>query len=343
MSLHDIACAAGISKTTVSDALQNRHGVSKATRERILRIAQRLGYVPDARIASVMASVRDAKSKDLLPIAWVNTTVEMDSWHKYKFMSPYLAGARERATQLGYYLEELWLQEPGMNMARMSRIIDQRGIEGVILTPPVRHFRLNWDHLAGVSFGGDMLVPSLHRVMGDTFYHLLLALKMVKRCGYRRIGVCLSEYMDRSSSRSIRAAAHYFQTMTPKLDKIPPLFYPGENEMHWPLSKKQIAVWLSRYKPDVIACHSNRIVACVEEAGYRVPEDVGVVHLATDDDVSDWAGIFSNRREIGATTVELIVSLMHSRQFGIPKVAKNTAIRGSWHPGRTLLIPKPDH
>jgi LacI family transcriptional regulator len=100
--------------------------------------------------------------------------------------------------------------------------------------------------------------------------------------------------------------------------------------------------WLSRCKPDVVVCQSNRLVACVEAAGFRVPMDVGVVHLATDDDVSDWAGVCSNRRETGAIAAELVVSFMRSRQFGVPRIARDTIIRGSWHPGRTLLIPKPE-
>ncbi|MDD5263096.1 MAG: LacI family DNA-binding transcriptional regulator [Methylacidiphilales bacterium] len=341
-SLGDVAKAAGISTVAACYALRNQPGVSKATRERVRRIAKQLGYAPDARIASWMATMREAKSKDLLPIAWLNTTREKDAWQRFKFMAPYLEGARERAMQLGYRLEELWLQEHGMTVARMNCILHQRGIEGVIVTYPARHLRLNWDHLASISLGGDMLAPRLHWVTSDAYYNLLLALKMAKRHGYRRIGVCLTEYFDRGSARSTRAAAHYFHTTAPKLEKVPPLFYPGENEVHWPVSKKQIAAWLSRYKPDVIICHSNYIVPCVEEIGYRVPEDVGVVHLATDDDVSDWAGITSNRRQIGATAAELVVSFMLSRQFGVPKIAMSTLIRGSWHPGLTLLIPKPD-
>jgi LacI family transcriptional regulator len=52
VSIRDIAHAAGASKSTVGRALQNHPAINKATRERILRVAKRLGYVPDARIAS---------------------------------------------------------------------------------------------------------------------------------------------------------------------------------------------------------------------------------------------------------------------------------------------------
>ena len=340
VSIRDIARASGNSPSHVSYALQNRPSVKKATRDRILRIARRLGYVPDARLASWMSSVREAKAKDLLPIAWLNTNEEKDAWRKYKFMSPCIEGAQERALQLGYRLDELWLHEPGMSMARINRILYQRGIEGVIVTPPAKHIRFDWNHLAGVSIGGDLFAPRLHRVDADIFYNLLLALKMVKRFGYRRIGVCLSESFDRYSHHSSRAAARYFQETTPRVARVPALFYASDDEPHRLAAQKQIAAWLARHRPDVIICHNNQMLAWVKEAGYRVPKDIGIVHLATDDDVSDWAGISSNRREEGALAVELIVSLMQSRQFGVPKVDRNTSIRGTWHPGRTLLIPR---
>jgi len=84
-SLGDVARVAKISKVAASFALKNRPGVSKATRERVLRIARQLGYAPDARAAVLMASVRGAKTKELLPIAWLNTDREKDAWQKYKF------------------------------------------------------------------------------------------------------------------------------------------------------------------------------------------------------------------------------------------------------------------
>ncbi len=338
MSIRDIARAAGVSIGTVSFAFQNRPGTNKETRKRILRTAKRLGYVPDARMASVMAGVRAATSKDLLPIAWLNTDHEEDAWRKYKFYSPYLEAARVRALQLGWRLDELWLHEPGMSVARINRILYQRGIEGVIVTPPTKHLHLDWDRLAGISLGGDLLAPRLHQVMADGIYNFLFSLKMLKRHGYRRIGICFADYFRGRVDLAYPATRTIYST-PPKPGKVPTLFYASAKHGDCSIAKKQIAAWLSRHKPDVIVCYSNQIVAWVEEAGYRVPGDIGVVHLATDDDVIDWAGITSNKREMGVIAAELVVALVNNRQFGVPEIARDTLIRGSWHPGRTLLLP----
>jgi len=332
-SLGDIARAAGISTASVCYALQNQPGVSKETRARVLRIAKRLGYAPDARIASWMQKIREAKSKDLLPIAWLNSTPEKNSWNKIAYLTPYLEGARARALELGYRIEEIWAREPGMTMRGISQILYQRGIEGVIVSQPARHIRLDWTHLAGISIDGSLLAPGLHRVMSDHAFNLLLALKSLKRLRHRRIGICLSEQVDRFSHHACRSTACYFHATTPKLYQVPPLLYSGTPPMH----KKQITGWFQRHRPDVVVGLDSRLVKWLRDTGCRIPEEVGVVHLSLDDDVSDWAGIYSDKREIGATATEWIITLLQNRRFGLPKKAMNMLVRGSWRSGRTLL------
>lgn len=339
VSLGDIAREAGISRVAVYYALQNSSGVSSATRDKVLAIAKRLGYFPDARINILMANVRNSKSKDFLPIMWLNTIEKTETWEKAKYLSPYLEGARERARQLGYRIDEMWLYERGMTPTRLSNILYKRGIEGVIITYPARHVHLDCSHFAGVALEGSLLAPRLHRVTKDPHYNLLLAIKMLKRHGYKRIGICLENDYDIYSAHSVRAAAAYFHATTPQKCQVPPLFYTSRNEKDQTFVRTLLGKWLLQYKPEVVIGHSLNLVEWVEAAGFRVPEEVGVVHLATDDDAADWAGVCSNRRQVGAFTVDLVVSLIRNRQFGVPEMAVDTLIRGSWHFGRTLLIP----
>jgi LacI family transcriptional regulator len=336
ISLTDVAKAAAVSKGAASLALHNRPGVSPATRERVLCAAKRLGYIPDARISSWMARVRDTNSKDLVPICWLNTSTEQDAWQKYKFLTPYLEAARERGLQLGYSLEEMWLFQPGMTMRRAAQILYQRGIEGVIVTQYVKHFRLEWEHLAAISIEGGIMAPRLHRVAVDFPFNFRLASKMVRRLGYQRVGVCLEIKIDRDWNRAVSAAIRDSNLTIPPSDHVAPLFY-GVKGVEWQTAKAQVGPWLKRYKPEVILGHADWLVDCVEAAGFRVPEDIGVVHMATDDDVSDWAGVFSNKRAVGATAVDFAISCIRNRQFGIPETALNTLICGTWHPGRTLI------
>ena len=339
-SLGDVARAAKVSAAAACYALNNRPGVSKATRERVLRIARQLDYAPDARSAVLMASVRGAKSKDLLPIAWLNTTRERDSWQKYKYLSPYLEGARERSHELGYRIEEIWTQQPGMTMRRVSQILYQRGIDGVIVTYPASHLHLRWDHLACVGLGGALLAPRLHRVLTDSSFNLLLALKSLRRQGYRRIGICFENEVDRFSHHLLRSTAHHFVITSPVAYQVPPLFYTGRTPPELILAGKQVAVWLRRYRPEVVVGSTSHLLPWIRATGARVPQDVGIVHLSKDDDVSDWAGIHSHKREHGRTVAGWVIALLQNNEYGVPKLGLDTLVRGIWCGGRTLLSPR---
>jgi LacI family transcriptional regulator len=341
ITLGDVARAAGVSKSAASFALQNRAGVSKATRARILRLARKLNYTPDARVSAMMSTISTAGSKDLVPIAWLNANSEEDAWSKYKFLSPYLQGAQECAQRLGYRIDEIWANGPEISMRRIAQVLYQTGIEGVIITHPCRRFRLNWDFLASISLEGTMLSPLINSVTADYYSNLLLALKVLRRFGYRRIGICLDEAVDRCAAHTCDAATQYFQSHLPKAEIIPALYYKWGSLANQKLGKAQAIAWMKRHRPDVVVGLSNQLLDWVKTAGFHVPGEMGVVHLATDDDVSDWAGVCSHRRQIGSAAVELLVSLMRSRRFGIPELPLNTLVRGEWHPGRTLLLPKP--
>lgn len=57
LTLKDVSIASGVSEMTVSRVLRNRGDVSKTTREKVLRAAKSLGYVPN-KIAGALASSR---------------------------------------------------------------------------------------------------------------------------------------------------------------------------------------------------------------------------------------------------------------------------------------------
>jgi hypothetical protein len=48
------------------------------------------------------------------------------------------------------------------------------------------------------------------------------------------------------------------------------------------------------------------------------------------------AGIYQNSLEIGRAAVQLLISLIHLNQLGIPEVCREVLIEGRWQDGRTL-------
>ena len=63
LTLHDVACEAGVSTATVDRVLNNRSGVRGRTREIVVDTARRLGY-----ISEVASNAPDATSDSGAPI-----------------------------------------------------------------------------------------------------------------------------------------------------------------------------------------------------------------------------------------------------------------------------------
>lgn len=335
-SLSDIAARAGVSRMTVSLALRNSPRILPETTRRIQKLARQLGYAPDPRMSAMMAQVRDVKKKEFQPLAWINANANQNAFSAYQWLSPYMEGARERCLELGYKIDEFWLREEGMTEKRLSSIISHRGIRGVIVTPTlpsITHLRLDWRQFASVSFENAILLPRLHRVVPDYYYNIMLTLKMLRRLGYRRVGLCVQQLEARRSHHSYQAALRVFHASIPRAEWTNPLVFR-------PFDLGEFKLWLEAQRPDVIIGHHSRMIEWLAECRLRVPEDVGVAHLSLEDDCVDWAGIWQHKRRIGAQAVEQVVSMIQNNRFGLPDLAYETLVPGEWRHGKTLRRPR---
>ena len=76
VGIDDVARAAGVGRATVSRALSGRGSISRSTRERVLSVAQELGYVVSSN-ASGLASGRSRAVGVIVPMLnrWFYTSV----------------------------------------------------------------------------------------------------------------------------------------------------------------------------------------------------------------------------------------------------------------------------
>lgn len=364
VGLSQIVKATGFSRTTVFKALRSLPKVGKETADFIRKTARELGYTPDARMIPIMAGVRASKTRELLPLAWLNNTKEERQWRDSKALTPYLEGALRQCHSMGYTLDELWLNAPGMTARRMSKILYHRGIRGIVLPPGGRgdfgtlHLNFDWRQFCWVSMEGALLAPRIHKVVPAHHYNLMLALKRLRRCGYRRIGLFLMRMQERRSQHHYLAALKYFQSGIPREECVSPHIHKGALVPGWPGTlayeewlaserkkpnggahakpREVLGKWIKRERPDVIVGLHSELIYWLTGLGLRVPEDIGVAHLALDDDCADWAGIWENKRYIGAQAVRELVAMIHTNQPGIPDVAHETLIRGTWRLGWTV-------
>src|SRR5690606_20429472 len=121
-AIKDVARLAGVAVGTVSNVLNDRPTVSPETRERVLEVIRRIGYVPNA-------TARRLRSGEVTTIG----AVVLDLANP--FFTEIARGIEDRLAQDGYVL---MLASSDENLDRERRYLDlllQQGVRGVLVTP----------------------------------------------------------------------------------------------------------------------------------------------------------------------------------------------------------------
>src|SRR5829696_8798881 len=115
VTFRQIAKASGLAVATVSYALRNDPKIPAVTIARVQATAEKMGYRPNPRVAALMAHIRRAR-----PVS----TGERIAFIWLARPEPYLRmheGAKLRAQQLGYELEDFTLSHRSLQPARLER------------------------------------------------------------------------------------------------------------------------------------------------------------------------------------------------------------------------------
>ena len=136
ITLEDIAKRCRVSKVTVSLALRDNPRISSSMRLQVQKVAAELGYTPHPMVSALMANLRAArKTKFVCNLAFVTAFPTRDGWKENLSFPRYVEGISSRASELGYGIETHWLGDHANSGAKLSQILINRGIRGIILCP----------------------------------------------------------------------------------------------------------------------------------------------------------------------------------------------------------------
>jgi LacI family transcriptional regulator len=338
VTLSDLAAASGFTATTVSLALRNHPRISEATSAKIKALADELGYKPDPLLSKLMTHLHSAQKQERHEvIAWL-TGYSQALAREEQFLREVRAGAGERAERYGYRLEDFSLREKGMNATRMSRILYNRGIVGLVVAPlreGLKHLSLDWSPFAASTFGYSLMRPKLHRAAPHQFANMMDLLRQLRHLGYSRPGFLTSEELDKRVGQTWRGAFLAFQHSLPVKERVPSLVLKSP-------SPAPTLKWFSRYKPDVIVSDRHDVRGWLEDAGHRVPRDVGLASPSLSGQTLDqeFSGMDEFPVQIGAATVDLVVAQINRNEQGIPAFPRVMLIEGVWKPGSTVRFDR---
>ena len=335
VTLSDIAHRLNVSHTTVSRALRNDRQISKSLSRQVQQMANQMGYRPDAMLSALASYRRSNKTQPIAAeIAWINFWPEPEQLRDVHEFNLYWQGAVTEAERAGYRLEEFYLNND-TPARRLERVLLTRNVRGILI-PPTRHDvvpdwgSFQWENFCIVRFGQTLHPPKAHQVTADQFYDGVLAYEKIRDKGYLRIGLVTTGM----GGKRLRFLAGYMSAQAQDVAsrRLRPLMFA---ETPGPESLSKLVVWLKAAKPDAILTDQSRLPDLLALAGYRVPTDVALATTSVVDGYAD-AGIYQNSDEIGRAAVQLLISLIHHNQRGIPDVRREILVEGEWVDGRSL-------
>lgn len=308
---------------TVSLALRNHNSITVETRERVQKIAAECGYLPDPLVGKLMQQLRAGRQRRA-PISMC-ALVSTPRKKTMTYEDYIVQGAQKTAEQLGYFFEKLELSESRREPLRLRRLLRNRGVEGILLTPmwPAVDISalLDWSDFSVVSTSVSVLGPLAHMVLPDQFGNALELCHRLNLKGYRRLGLVTSRDHDSRTGHRVAAAVQW-QNSANGIHDMPPLV-----TANLPPQPADFKPWMERVRPDVIISDSDGYLAMFCQA---MPElnDFPMATTSVLHTTSRFPGIHENPGQVGTAAVELLSALFQHGERGIPPVPQTTLIRG---------------
>lgn len=332
--MRTIAERAGVSVMTVSRALSNHPEISQKTRDRIHTLATELGYRKNPLVSALMKQRSTGKAPGF------NTTLA--HVHCFPFghtvrrnLLDLREGIRFQAGEIGYDVEEFYINEPGMTPRRLMDIIKSRGIRGVIF----EHFfdkdvELDID-LSGVSSVAIMQTlkrPNINRVVVNEYQAVLTAVDELRKRGYHRCGLILNNRQESMSTMKREAAWLQMNQELADERRTPVLKFDSPSDLD-----TRFDDWFEKCNPHAIITLSHAVPNMILRRGLRLGYDVGFALLGWNESDVGFAGVDPNWHQVGVAAANQVIDQMNRNEFDVPVTPIATMIEGRWVDGVTAV------
>jgi len=336
VTLKDIAKQAGVHYTTVSLALRGHPRIPAKTRDRICKLANKMGYQPDPILSALSAyRTRHLPKRSVHNLAFV---VDAYSETRWKERGPWLAmfeGARSKAEAMSFSLDPFFVGEGGLNSQGLERILEARGVTGILfagLRNAKPKLKLDWKQFSVVQIDDSVRIPRFHTVTHHLNHASRKAVETVLKKGYRRLGLILAKDNEKRLDYHLLSGYLTSRTLHPKMADIPPLIDSLEG------IEKGLASWMKEHQVEVVMSDYNYwLMEALTEKGFKIPEQVQFVSLDRQAAFEDMAGTNLNHRQVAERAVEMLVGHIQAFIRGVPERPGITMMDPDWVEGSTLV------
>lgn len=340
-SLQTVAEASGVSCSTVSRALRDNPIVRLSVRRKVQKIAKEIGYRHDPKLTELMIHMRRGRTREVSEMLAV---VISGSRKEYLQMGkgalgPMLDGLERKLKSQGFGLEVFHLADYDFDPKRLSRILWNRGIRGVVidtLRPEDARLALDWHRFSAATTSFSLAKPLLHRVCHYHLHGMRMACRKLWDLGYRRIGLAMDFRNDVVADHSY-LSGYYFESIQRTGQLRAPFLHRG-------LKQEPLGKWLKETRPDAVLIPGLGLdyLEMFERLGRGIPGDLGVATLNLRGKDSPLAGIIQRRDVVGETVANLVAEMVFRNETGIPAKPITHQVEGEWKAGATVRkIPRP--
>ncbi len=268
-TIADIANELGVSKTTVSRALNNKSDILPETRERILETVKKYNYQPSAMAKGM--SIRK------------NNTIGVFIPHDidYVFMNPFyeeiIRGIFKEADTLGYYILLLYCRSDNY-----LDVIYQNRVDGLLVISPGLNHRDIIDKIeeTGIPYVLTSRMPgvtNVPHVCVDNYKGALIATEHLIDLGHKKICFINGPDILSSSADRLRGYMDALKKNGIRIDQS--LITEGANNIDsgYLITKKLVKT----VKPTAFFVAGDfmafGVMNAIQEMGLKIPEDISVV------------------------------------------------------------------
>ncbi|MEI7424225.1 MAG: LacI family DNA-binding transcriptional regulator [Prolixibacteraceae bacterium] len=275
-TIHDIARELKISASTVSRALQNNPRISLKTREKILSLAETMGYRPN----SLASNLRNKKSNT------IGIVVPLINRH---FFASVISGAEEVAFKAGYTVvisqsNDLADKEIAIVHSMFANRVDGLIISIAMDSTTFEHLKMfTRKNIPMVFF--DRAVPEIetNKIVVDDFMGGFRVTQHLIDQGYKRIGHMagpqnLTTYRERKSG--------YMEALSQNgLSFDETLVVTNKLTSEDGTAAIQHLMSLPKPPDAIFCCNDTTALSAMiylRSEGYRIPEDIGIVGFSNE-------------------------------------------------------------
>jgi DNA-binding LacI/PurR family transcriptional regulator len=335
-TLADIAAQAGVHVTTVSLALRDHPSIPPATRARIRGVAKKFGYQRDPLLDALnFHRARRNKQAHAVSSAFVVHAGTTRLFGGNHYQPLVYAGAKAAAEARGHTLDIFVVGQGHLAPARLNTILSARGITGVLLSTfeiDIEQLDLDWNQFCAVKIECLHLTPHLDAISNDQLQVARLAMRQLRKLGYRRIGLATAREDQTRLAESFGMGVLVEQASLPEAERVTPLFF---SLAEVPQLPRLIPEWMRANQVDVIISNWMELFDTFATAGIRLPEDVAFACLDVPPSMPHVAGVVQNHRLVGLRAMEQLAIMTDAYQRGIPEAQTITYIPGYWKDGVT--------